>query len=289
MFTFEEFQKMNRSHWSNDEMQRNYAIALQVEKNYYEKFGTAKEPKIGDIVEYTDGWHVYKYASIVENVYYEDENTRVCICDNGSSHTSTGRGFTTSGGAFHGKDKSQLQYVGEDKNIVWTWGCHGAGADQGIYLPLTVNRWIIPYDPKSVKRSMVWSRKHNEDNTYSVCIQNSDDCMCYAHSFKSRESFEAWAKYVGYQYQIEEDGERAYSYQEVCRRCWVSEEKKPKNGKPIKVVGNGKVHDGLVVTEELRITEYWPNIYTKDPAYGTPEYQEQLEAFWKYHNNPMGV
>ena len=35
MFTFEEFEKINKSHWLNYEMQKNYEIALQVEKNYY--------------------------------------------------------------------------------------------------------------------------------------------------------------------------------------------------------------------------------------------------------------
>ena len=154
MFTFEEFEKINKSHWLDYQMQKNYEIALQVEKNYYEKYGTAKEPKIGDIVEYADEYHVYKYASIVENLYYEDESTRVCVCENGHSHTN-GKFFSTSGGAFYGMDKSALQYVGEEINYVWTWGCEGAGASQGINLPLKVNKWIIPYDPKKVKRSTI--------------------------------------------------------------------------------------------------------------------------------------
>ena len=125
MFTYEQFKQMNSqkigsewmSKWSEKEMERNYAIALQIEKNYYEKYGTEKKPKLGDIIEFSDGFHIYKHAKIVENLYYEDQNTRICVCENGSSHTYNGRNFSTSGGAFHGMDKSDLQYVGEDVNV----------------------------------------------------------------------------------------------------------------------------------------------------------------------------
>ena len=65
MITFERFEELNQHRWSDDEMQKNYAIALEVEKNYMEKFGSIKEPKLGDIVEFSDGFHVYKNASIV--------------------------------------------------------------------------------------------------------------------------------------------------------------------------------------------------------------------------------
>lgn len=283
MITFERFEKLNQHRWSNDEMQKNYAIALEVERNYMEKFGSIKEPKLGDIVEFTDGFHVYKHASIVENVYFEDPNTRVCICENGSSHTHSGRYFQTSGGAFHGMDKASLVYVGEDENIVWTWGCHGAGADQGIYFPLKVNRWIIPYNPREVKRSRVYFL---EDGVH---IQNSESCMCYAHTFYSRKAFEAWAKYTGYEYQMNEDGSRAFSPQEVKQKCWTEVVPKPENGKPIKVLANGHIHDGLVVKEEFCITEWWGNFRRQYPKYGTSEHQEELKEYYKYHNNPMGV
>ncbi len=284
MITFERFEKLNQGHrWSDDEMQKNYAIALKVEKNYMEKFGSIKEPKLGDMVEFSDGFRVYKHASIVENVYFEDQDKRVCICENGSSHTHSGRNFQTSGGAFLGRDKASLVYVGEDENIVWTWGCHGAGAHQGIYLPLKVNRWIIPYDPKEVKRSTVYFL---EDGVH---IQNSESCMRYAHTFISRKAFEAWAKYTGYEYQMNVDENKAFSPQEVKQRCWTETVPKPQNAKPIKVLANGHIHDGLVVKEEFCITEWWGNFRRQYPKYGTLEYQEELKEYYKYRNNPMGV
>lgn len=285
MFTFEEFQKINRSHWDEREMQRNYAIALQVEQTYYDRFGNAKQPKIGDIVEYTDGWRIYTGASIVENLYGSEPE--ICICDKGHSFTS-GRGFSTSGGAFHSMDASLLQYVGEAINYVWTWGCNGIGANQDINIPLKVNKWIIPYDAKKVKRSTVNFKRNDQADCDAIWIENSDDCWIHAHSFKSKKAFEAWAKYVGYEFHM--DGEKAYSAQKIVKRCWVDPDKKPENGKPLKVIANGRVHDGLVVTEETCITEWWYN-GSNEPyhTYNTPEGQKEIELFWKYDGNPMGV
>lgn len=280
MFTFEHFERINRSHWSEDEMRRNYEITLKVEERYYATYGTAKEPKIGDIVEYTDGYRVYEHGKIVENPYCKDGE--VCVCDAGSSFT-TGTYFSTSGGAFHSKAISELQYVGEDTNIVWTWGCYGAGADQGVNFPIKVNRWIIPYDPKAVKRSTVYFNQAEG----KVSIENAETCMICTKSFRSRRAFEAWAKYVGYEYRM--DGDRAYSPQRVVNRCWTENVPKPENGKPIKVLANGRVRDGIAVTEDFCITEWWPNIYHPEPKYGTPEYNQQMETYWRYNDNPMGV
>lgn len=302
MISFEQFRQMNSqrigsewmSKWSEEEMERNYVIALQVEKNYYEKYGTEKKPKLGDIIEYTDGFRVYKYAKIVENLYYEDQNTRVCVCENGSSHTYNGRNFSTSGGAFHGMNKSDLQYVGEDVNVIWTWGCHGAGADQGIYIPLKVNRWIIPYDTMKVKRSVVRFKRNDDNELCSVWIENSGEYF-HAKTFNSMRAFEAWAKYVGYDYKMDKDAwstEVAYSPQEIKNRCWTETLPKPSNGKPIKVLANARIHNGIVVTEKTCITEWWENIYRpgeKEPEYGSHEYHIQQKEYDKYHENPMGV
>ncbi len=283
MFTFENFIQLNKSReWTDSEMEKNYAIAIRVANIYYETYGKTKVPKIADIVEYADDFHVYYNAKIVENLCFVDD-TKVCICENGSSHTN-GKYFSTSGGAFHSINKSSLQYVGETENIVWTWGCNGPGAFQGIYIPLKVNKWIIPYDNNAVKRSQIYLTEND-----TVNIMNNDSWGFYVHTFKSKRAFEAWAKYVGYNYTIE--GKKGYSPQKIENRCWTSNDNKP-NGKPIKVLANGKVRDGLVTTEEFCITEWWENIYKPEqpePKYGTYEYNQELKKYNKYHNNPMGV
>ena len=37
MITFERFEELNQHRWSDDEMQKNYAIALEVEKKLHGK------------------------------------------------------------------------------------------------------------------------------------------------------------------------------------------------------------------------------------------------------------
>lgn len=269
------------------EMLRNYEIALQVEKTYNETFANTNEPQIGDIVEFADDYHVYKHAKIVENLYADG---KLCICENGGSHTD-GKYFSTSGGAFVSKDKSELVLAGEDFNVVWTWGCNGAGAHQGIYFPLKVRKWIIPYEPKNVKRSIINFKRNDDGEIVSVAIENSDSFFCNAMSFNSLLAFEAWAKYVGYEYHV--DGNRGYSPQKINERCWTKNVPMPENGKPIKVLANGRVHDGLVVSEDFVITQWWPNICREHAAYGTPEWRkecdEELALHRKYAQNPMGV
>lgn len=293
MEKYEDFKARNAAFGSynipslhEDEMQRNYEIALQVEKTYNEHFGNIDEPRIGDIVEFADDYHVYKTAKIVEDHYGDG---KLCICERGCSHTD-GTFFSTSGGAFVRKDKSELVLVGEDENVVWTWGCYGVGAHQGIYFPLKVRKWIIPYDPKNVKRSIVKFEKNDDGEIISVSIENSTEFYS-AMGFDSLRAFEAWADYVGYNYRVE--NERGYSNQTVSQKCWTDKFPKPTNGKPIKVCANGRIHDGLVVNEEFSVTHWWPNVRRNHPQYGTPEYKEEsakeLKLFRKYARNPMGV
>lgn len=293
MESFKEFIKRNAG-WDPDscfhtekEWNKNYEIAMQVEKTYNEMFKNIKEPKIGDIVEFTNGFRVYKNAKIVENLYHDG---KLCICENGSSHTD-GKYFSTSGGSFVSKDKSLLQPAGEDFNVVWTWGCNGAGAFQGIYFPLKVRKWIIPYNPKEIKRSIIYFKKNDDGEIISVSIENSD-CMYSEMVFNSLHAFEAWANYVGYEYRIENG--RGFSNKKLSQKCWTTTIPKPENGKPIRVLANGKIHDGLVVTEEFEITQWWPNLPEKKKyEYGTPEYRkemdEEIKKFHKYSCNPMGV
>lgn len=299
METFENFKQRNAAFGSyqfpeyhEKEMQRCYDIALKVEKTYNETYGHINGPKIGDIVEFSDGFHVYKHGKIVENMYH---NGKLCICEAGSSHTD-GKYFSTSGGAFVSKDASELQPAGEDFNVVWTWGCHGAGAHQGIYFPLKVRKWIIPYDPDKVTRSFVYRsdelpRSNGEPPRYAVWIENTGDYGFNAMSFKSEEAFKAWAKYVGYETHTFNELKDA-SYQKIVHKCYTREEDAPKNGKPIKVLFNGKIVDGFVVNEQNEIVTWAPNISDgiyKPVDFNSEEYKQEIAEYRKYCDNPMGV
>lgn len=302
MESFELFYKRNLGFGeygtpSDKEMQRNYEIAKQVEQTYLSLHGDMDEPQIGDIVEFADDYRVYDHAMIVENHYGGDEHGMLCVCECGSSHTN-GRCFSTSGGAFRSFHKSRLQPAGTDVNVVWTWGCHGAGASQGIYFPLPVRRWIIPHG-KPTKRSWVYIRGRGAkrcDGQPMPAVSIENCCDLYnAMSFKSIEAFKAWADYVGYRYR--DDGgwgtTRKVSAQRICDKCYCDPSWQPPEGaKPIKVIRNLRLKDGWVVTTDDCIMTYWPNIYDPEhpePRYGTPEYEAEFREHRKYMDNPMGV
>ena len=306
MESYEKFKARNANwnYWgftTEKDLDRNYKIALEVERVYNEKHNKVDEPQIGDIVEFADQFRVYERGKIVENMYRNsDDPGMLCICESGSSFTN-GSWFETSGGAFNTIHKSKLQFVGEDENIVRTWGCNGAGGNQGIYFPLKVRKWIIPYDEKALVRSVV--RINGEDaKTFdgfprpAVEIENTGD-WCVVHSFNSFEAFKAWAKYIGYEYEKSENDSWEYvSNLRVENRCVLDLKDLPSDVKTIKVLANGKVRDGWVRNDGKAVTEIWLNKYDPEEykhPYGSKEWKEQSDKefalYRKYSQNPMGV
>lgn len=303
--TYEDFKRANAAFGSynipslhEEEMLKCYAIANQVAEDYAENYGHIEGPRIGDIVEFSDGFCVYEHGKIVENLYGGSKHGMLCVCESGSSFTD-GKGFSTSGGAFEAIHRSKLQLVGEAENLVWTWGCYGAGGDQGIYFTLKVRKWRVPYDPTTLKRSKVTfygrGRKRFDGGEFpAVAIEHFDGTMFYAEHFVSIGAFKAWADYVGYRYK--DDGRGAFvkvSRQRIESKCFTTKDwQPPKGAKPIRHIFNGRVKDAWVVTTDDCIMYYWPNIYDPEhpePRYGTPECEAEIREFWKRDGNPMGV
>lgn len=279
-----------------EEMLMCYAIANHVTDEYRNTYGHIDGPRIGDIVEFCDGYKVYKHAKIVEQMYGGSNHGMLCVCENGTSFTN-GRYFSTSGGAFRNIHKSKMQLVGEDENMVWTWGCYGSGADQGIYFTLPVRKWIVPYEqPQRRSKVTIYGRgkRRNGRDLPAVAIENFGGGFGRAESFRSINAFKAWADYVGYRYNDDRQGTFVkVSSQRVDSKCYTDKAWQPPMGaKPIKIIRNGELKDAWVVTSETCITYYWPNIYdpaNPRPRYGSPEYEREYRERCKYDGNPMGV
>ena len=299
METYETFKTRN-ANWdycgfcTEKDMQRNYEIACKVERIYNETFTNINEPQIGDIVEFSDGFRVYNHAKVVENLYGGSKYGMMCVCENGSSHTD-GKYFSTSGGAFKAIHKSKFQYVGEDTNIVWTWGCFGAGGNQGIYFPLKVRRWIVPYDP-ALKRSRVMIKGRNAKDFYgnpldAVWIEHYSDCFGHAASFRTIQAFRAWAKYVGFESKPYNGIFERVSSQTIVRKYFWDKEEVPKNAKPLKVIDCARCVDAFAVNDGHDIVYYIPNpnILPKRPEFGTKEEEAERREYRKYNGNPLGI
>lgn len=299
METYETFKTRN-ANWdycgfcTEKDMQRNYEIALQVEKTYNETFVNTNEPQIGDIVEFSDGFRVYDHAKIVENLYGGSEYGMLCVCECGSSFTN-GKGFSTSGGAFKAIHKSKFEYVGEDENIVWTWGCFGAGGNQGIYFPLKVRRWKVPYNPV-LKQSRVVIKGRNAKDFYgnpldAVWIEHWANLYGHAESFKSIKAFKAWAKYVGYESKPYNGIFDRVSSQRIVRKYFWNKDEVPEDAKPIKTTESCRCVDAYVKNDGKDIVYYIPNpnILPERPKFGTKEEEAERREYRKYNGNPLGV
>ena len=295
--SYEEFVAMNAGFnegiWSDKDMKLNWKIAQEVAEIYRRRFPDNGAPKIGDIVEFSDGFRVYRHAKIVEDVYRKSEYGVLCICENGSSHISNGAGFSTSGGAFVRRHKSMLKRNGYDRNTVWTWGCNGVGAGQGIYFDLVVNRWIIPYDEGSMVRSTVringrGAKSMDGTELPAVTVGNTSDLYRFL-SFESIKAYKAWAEHIGYRTFPRNSCLHLESNQRLVRRYIVRDEDIPKNAKMIKMVSNGRVRDCWVTSEDNDIVFNIDNRSIPAIKYGTKEDEEERLMFWKYSSNPLGV
>lgn len=298
METYEDFKTRNAGFGSfglasEKETRENYGIALEIEKKYNEEFGKIDGPRIGDTVEFSDGYSVYKNAKIVENLYGKSEHGMLCVCERGSSYTN-GISFSTSGGAFKAFHKSRFVYIGEDTNIVWSFGCHGVGAHQGIYFPLKVRKWIIPYEPVQ-KASTVRINGRNAKGwdgreVSAVWVENFSE-FYHAQSFSSVKAFRAWADYVGYKSSPFNGTFHRVSPQKVSRVYFWDKSEIPEGVKTLKLMDNGRIVDAYVKSDERNIIYLIPNpnILPPRPKFGTKEYDEEFEIQRKYYNNPLGV
>ena len=286
-----------------DPMLRNYEVAKSVEKKFLSRYNSnSPEPQVGDVVEFSDGYNIYAHAVIAEslNKKHDSKFHLLNVCENGSSWTD-GESFSTSGGSFHTFHASRFALVGRAVNMVWTWGCHGAGAEQGIYFHLNVRRWVIPYSaPEPLTRVRIYGNgskdPYGEPRRYAVSVTGQD--FFNFQSFVSIRAFLAWAEYVGFEYEHIGNGadrcglvnRRGFQF---LKRVMVYHPKQvPSGAKPLKMAENGIIVDAWTKRVGDTIFFYVPNInWWNDGTFPHPilSRQEEIEEFWKYSDNPLGI
>ena len=278
-----------------DPMRKNYAIAQKVCKTFYSNYDRSSAiPQVGDVVEFSDGYRVYKHATIAENFYGFRFNL-LNVCENGSTWTD-GNGFSTSGGSFHTIHASRFALVGRAENVMWTWGCHGSGGGQGIYFKLNVRKWIIPYEaPKPPTTVHIYGKRKQVSShrkQYAVTVE-SVSSFFYSQSFDSIRAFTAWAEYVGFEYEHIGRLSCRGGLQSLVRIGINSPNQVPADSKPIKDVSNGVIVDAWTKKIGDTIYFYVPNInYWENGTFGEGyklSQDERMRLFWKYADNPLGV
>lgn len=109
-------------------------------------------PLPGDIVEgaYYQGKVPFK-KGVIETPYLWQSQEKRSVCAHPYSAPFTteskekkeGYCLKTSGGPFFSIDSGDMELVGPQENIFWTWGHEGPCADGGIRFKVMVNRWRI--------------------------------------------------------------------------------------------------------------------------------------------------
>lgn len=288
---------------SIDPMKRNYEIAKSVEKKFLSRYDVnSPEPQVGDVVEFSDGYNIYAHAVIAEPFCKEHDSKfhLLNVCENGSSWTD-GESFSTSGGSFHTFHASHFALAGRAVNTVWTWGCHGSGANQAIYFHLNVRRWVIPYSaPKPLTRVHIYGKgskdPYGEPRRYAISVTGQS--FYNFQSFVSVRAFRAWAEYVGFEYEHIGNGadrcglanRRGFQF---LKRVMVHHHNQvPDGAKPLKMAENGTIVDAWTKRVGDTIFFFVPNINRwNDRTFEHPlvTHQQEIEMFWRYSDNPLGI
>lgn len=293
---YKEFCSINRG-WDNGwgaqsekEMRENFQISLDVKNAFFKNYSIVPgPPQVGDIVEFSDGFRVYKHGQIEEI----DKYGVATLCEQGHSFmgidSETGKVyFSTSGGAFVRKHISLMKRDGIEKRGGWTWGCWGAGANQGIEFRFVVKKWVIPHGRlESNVRIHFYSRKWADRIGYRnpIVIKDIDFTQW---DFKNYACYKAWADYVGFDY--DHDDLQPYAW---GRRCLYRLEEKyawkpemiPDGCKEVVAPSNGRMAIVFVHNDGQTITTYRPSGEWGEKFY----LKDDIETWRKYEGNPMGI
>lgn len=287
MIGIEQFKKYNAA-WdtkyglthSEKEWAENYDIACEVEERLQSHYPMDGEVHPGDLVEISDGYRIYKNALVCSI----DKNGVCEVCEQWSAFTY-GKAFSVSGGVWHSIHKSNFVRKGNGRATYWTWGRNGSGANQGIYFPVLVQRWIVPYE-KPKPETTVLFRTSKLRSEPRVSIEGIG--LFILAQFCSVKAFKAWAEYAGFCY--EKFGQACGGVisrrgkQNITERLFWTKDDLPNDAKPLFAMSNGSMVRCYVSNDGDTITMWRPNANSKAVFNPLP-----FEEAKRYYDNPMGV
>ena len=259
METLQEFKRANmcwngNGYYTTDkEWDSNYQIAKNVESKFYTHYDKSDmKPQKGDIIEFVNENALYSHA-LVESV---DKYGMMYVCENGSTCTD-GEYFSTSGGAFTHIHSSNFEFIGYENRRFWTWGCYGAGANQGIYFKIKVKK----FRQKNIKlipmHQIYFNNPYYTESRKSKVVIMKDWNYIF-EEFQTIKAFKEWAEYVGMTYRKSDLGQY-YTNQFIRSEYFWKLEELPDGCKPIEGMCNGSKVRCFVCKKGDTITFYLPN------------------------------
>lgn len=295
--TFEQYKDMNGNNyrgafdkWAEEIDRRNYDIVRKTVDAFYAHYDmNADKPQEGDLVEYSDGYEVYKHA-LIDRIY---DHGVVQICEQGSTHISYDKDHTylsTSGGSFPCIHISKFVPNGDDVRMAWCWNWKGAGAGNGINFSFRVRKWLIPHGEVQPRQRIYFGRSkdsHDFVRITDICWRYPNDDMWF---FKSFRAFRAWADYVGFTYDhnISEFG---YGMGKpinffLHRKYIRSENELPTGAKELVSIQGGRAMRSWVCNDGKTITRY---VINDDKYRLDSDKQDGFKVYCKYDGDPLGV
>lgn len=182
-YTLETLKEINSRFCSS-----HYLVGADVDKaNMYvdliEKSRSENEPRIGDIIQYTNDWGEYYESAHIEKIY---DDGKVNICENpyvpfiNPNQDNNGIYCSTSGGAWCDIPMDKLTYIGKREKRFCDWGNCGACADGAVEFEAEVSVWEYtssenkfiskitgkPYTTKDFRRMHIYYNPNKKDSNY---------------------------------------------------------------------------------------------------------------------------
>ena len=205
-YTKESLKKINQRYCSNHYY---YGITdrdLAMVNDYVELIERTRsetEPRIGDIIQYTNEYGDYYMSAHIDKVY---EDGRVYICEQpyvpfiGKDENNDGICCSTSGGAWCNLPKDKLTYIGKREKCFCDWGSCGPCANGSIEFAAEVSVWEYtasgnkfisdingkPYTTKEFNRMHVYYSPNKKDSNYNFFGDG--------HAWETDLEFQAWLR-----------------------------------------------------------------------------------------------
>lgn len=157
------------------------------------KSATTKPSCYDNIVVYAkDNEHVFYNYAMLEPCSYNNTGWDYCECAKG--HYIDINTTSVSGGSFHEVEPSKLEYIGQTKRTIWTWGHASACADGGLYIQVVVNNYKLVTDREFIG----WTVSYNpnvQQGDYKFFVRKRDShSNAMDTAFMTRKGLAEWLK-----------------------------------------------------------------------------------------------
>lgn len=166
----------------------------KIKREFKQVKSTTTKPSCYDniVVYANDNEHVFYNHAMLEPCSYN--STGWDYCEQPSAHYIDIDTASVSGGSFHEVEPSKLEYIGQTKRTIWTWGHAGACGHGGLYIQVVVNNYKLVTDREFIG----WTVSYNlnvQQGDYKFFVRKRDSrSSAMDTAFMTRKGLIEWLK-----------------------------------------------------------------------------------------------